>query len=170
VSAPDFELPPIELPFDVQLLDTPPPTPEELEKEYLEWWKEQEHAKRELGSVALDLIPVVGEIKGLLQAFAWEDLVTGRALSWWEVGLNVVSAIPLVHEGLAAIKVLKDIKQIGHAAHTVIHGAHTVHNFNRVYHSSHAIKPIDVLVVEPIRREMGIGDHSGGGSHSGGGH
>src|SRR5262245_32904703 len=112
---------------------------------YEEWWREQEHAKRELGSVALDLIPFVGEIKGLVQALAGKDLVTGRELARWEIALNVVSAIPLVHEGMMALKVLKDAPKLAHAAHTIERGAHAVHNFNRVNHATHAIKPIDVL-------------------------
>ncbi len=37
-------------------------------------------------SVTLDLIPVVGEIKGLIEVFTGTDLVTGDALGWWRLG------------------------------------------------------------------------------------
>ena len=150
MSAPDFELPQVELPFQVQALDTPPPTQEELLAEYGEWWREQEEAKLELQSVLLDVLPGSGEVKGLVQAFAGEDLVTGRKLHWWEIGLNIVSALPLIHEGVVAVKLLKSGGALGKVAHI----AHDVHKFNRVIHTTHAIKPLDVLTEGHFQKEI----------------
>jgi hypothetical protein len=158
VSAPEFELPLVQLPFEVQPLDTPPPTQEELLAEYGEWWREQEAAKLELNSVFLNVMPGSGEIKGLVEAFAGEDLVTGERLSWWERVLSGVSAIPLIHEGAVLTKLIKEEGALAKVAHQ----AHTVHKFNKVLHASHAIHPIDVLVVEPVRKQMDGHGQSGG--------
>jgi Pre-toxin TG len=150
VSAPDFELPLVELPFAVQPLDTPPPTQEELDAEYYKLRREQDEAERELQSVFLNLLPGVGSVKGLVEAFADEDLVTGRNLAWWEQALNVVSALPLIHEAATVVKL------VGHGGTLakVAHGAHRVHQFNKVVHAYHAGHPIEVIVMEPARQRM----------------
>lgn len=55
-------------------------------------------------SLGLDVVPVVGDIKGLIEAGIGHDLVTGRKLSDIERGLSALSAIPLVGDGALLVK------------------------------------------------------------------
>jgi hypothetical protein len=47
----------------------------------------------ELVSLALDFVPVVGQLKGLAEAIIGKDIITGRELAAWERGLNALLAI-----------------------------------------------------------------------------
>src|SRR5256885_255337 len=49
-APPDFELPPVEMPFEVQPLDPPPPSPEELRAELARQRKEEDENSAELAS------------------------------------------------------------------------------------------------------------------------
>jgi len=44
-------------------------------------------------SVALDFVPVVGTIKGAVEAVTGRDLVTGQELAWWERLLGIVPIV-----------------------------------------------------------------------------
>ena len=46
-------------------------------------------------SLLLDLIPVVGEVKGVIQAGTGRDLLTGQELAPWERALGLVPFVPL---------------------------------------------------------------------------
>jgi len=44
-------------------------------------------------SVALDFVPVVGTVKGAVEAVTGRDLVTGQELAWWERLLGIVPIV-----------------------------------------------------------------------------
>ena len=44
-------------------------------------------------SLILDLLPVIGDIKGIIEGFTGRDSVTGERLEWWE---RVLGAIPIL--------------------------------------------------------------------------
>ena len=44
----------------------------------------------ELVSLALDFVPIVGQLKGIIEAISGRDLITGRHLADWERGLNAL--------------------------------------------------------------------------------
>jgi len=46
-----------------------------------------------LASMTLDLPPVVGTVKGVMEAFTGKDLVTGEELAWWERVLGIVPVL-----------------------------------------------------------------------------
>ncbi|HXB55971.1 MAG TPA: pre-toxin TG domain-containing protein [Vicinamibacteria bacterium] len=134
MSAPDFELHPIEAPFEVPHLDpTTPPgdpvaqdggvlvppaagadaSPTYISQAVLE-------ADTKLASSLLNLVPVVGEVKGVIEAFTGKDLITGEHKVWWERGLNI-AALAEAEEGPAiVVKVVETI----HVVHELVHVAH----------------------------------------------
>lgn len=81
-------------------------------------------ATLELVSAVLNLIPYLGQVKGLAEAAAGEDLISGRRLADWERGLNLASVVPHLHGAKGITKV---VGEIGHVAHQVNMGVHTVH-------------------------------------------
>ncbi|HEX6684218.1 MAG TPA: pre-toxin TG domain-containing protein [Candidatus Limnocylindrales bacterium] len=44
-------------------------------------------------SVALDFVPVVGTVKGVIEAVTGRDLITGQELAWWERLLGIVPIV-----------------------------------------------------------------------------
>jgi|GEM_PF-1775236 len=62
---------------------------------------------RTAASIGLDVIPVVGEIKGLIEVFTGTDLVTGEDLGWWRFA------------GLAGLVGLNEIKLLRHGDEVV---------------------------------------------------
>jgi hypothetical protein len=46
-----------------------------------------------LVSLALDFVPIVGQIKGVAEAILGQDLITGRQLADWERGLNILLSV-----------------------------------------------------------------------------
>ena len=50
-------------------------------------------------SLLIDIIPVVGDAKGIIECIVGEDLITGRRLSGLERGLCAISVIPFVGDG-----------------------------------------------------------------------
>ena len=55
-------------------------------------------------SLGLDVIPIVGDLKGIVECLVGQDLITGRELSTLERGLSLASAIPLIGDGSNFIK------------------------------------------------------------------
>jgi hypothetical protein len=127
MTPPDFELLPIELPFPVQPLDPPPPSPEELQAEMAKLRKEEDEASLEGASAIVTLIPFIGEGKGLVDSFRGEDLITGEHMSWWQRGLNVASCLPVVHEAKGLLKVIGVIGHTAHKVNIVVHASHLYH-------------------------------------------
>lgn len=66
-------------------------------------------------SLCIDVIPVVGDAKGLVEALVGRDLITGRELSGLERAISLVSIVPFYGDGLKiGSKVLKaDFKGAG---------------------------------------------------------
>lgn len=50
-------------------------------------------------SLGLDVIPIVGDLKGIVECIVGQDLITGRELSSLERGLSLISVIPLIGDG-----------------------------------------------------------------------
>ena len=44
-------------------------------------------------SMALDFVPVVGNVKGVIEAVTGRDLITGEKLAWWERGLGLLGPL-----------------------------------------------------------------------------
>jgi hypothetical protein len=140
MSEPDFELPTVELPYVVAAMDGVPSGdvvaqdggflvyPEAGTDQPVQWVQSEIRINwDQLGAIVsshLNLVPIYGQIKGVIEAALDRDLITGRNLAWWERALNVASIIPHVH---GATGVLKMVGVIGHSAHRVnqvIHGKH----------------------------------------------
>jgi hypothetical protein len=45
---------------------------------------------RQISSLALDLSPVMGDLKGILEAIQGKNPITGETLAWWERALGAV--------------------------------------------------------------------------------
>ena len=56
-------------------------------------------------SLVLDLIPIVGDAKGVIECLVGQDLITGRELSALERGLCILSIVPLIGDGGTLVKV-----------------------------------------------------------------
>lgn len=136
-APPDFELPPIEMPFPVEPLDPPPPTQEELRAEMAKLRKEEDENSAELASAILTLIPFIGEGKGLVDFFRGEDLITGEEKAWWERILNVASCLPVMHEAKGLIKVVSVVGHTAHRVNIVVHSNHLRHALEKNYLGHH---------------------------------
>ncbi|MFD0598974.1 pre-toxin TG domain-containing protein [Catellatospora coxensis] len=44
-------------------------------------------------SIGLDFVPVVGTVKGVIEAITGKDLITGQELAWWERLLGIVPVV-----------------------------------------------------------------------------
>jgi hypothetical protein len=68
-------------------------------------------------SVALDFVPVVGTVKGIIEAITGKDLVTGQELAWWERLLGIVPVIGGAAGVAAAIskgsRAIDDVADVG---------------------------------------------------------
>ena len=58
-------------------------------------------------SMALDFVPVVGTVKGIIEAITGKDLITGQELAWWERLLGVVPVLG----GLTALAAISKISR-----------------------------------------------------------
>jgi hypothetical protein len=47
-----------------------------------------EHAVRNVAATVVNLIPIVGDIKGFIELFTGEDLISRERLAWWERALG----------------------------------------------------------------------------------
>lgn len=56
-------------------------------------------------SLTIDLIPIVGDAKGIIECIVGVDLITKRELSNLERGLSLLSVIPLIGDGGTLLKV-----------------------------------------------------------------
>jgi hypothetical protein len=154
MSTPDFELPPVELPFPLPSLDAtphgdpiaeaardggvliPPAAGADASWEFSPTrpWKDAfdalENTLKEGVDLALNVIPVAGQVKGLIEGFVGEDLITGRHLAWWERVLNVASVGSL-------LKSAKDVEEASHLAEAIHEIGHTTHVVNVVVHVAH---------------------------------
>jgi len=124
---PAYALTLFEMPFEVQPLDQPPPTAEELEAELRALKKERDEIAGELADGIVAMIPVVGEVKGLIEVFTHGELISGHHQSWWQKALNVASCLPLIHEAKAVAKFM------GTVGHVAAHAAHKVHRVNQAF-------------------------------------
>jgi hypothetical protein len=140
MSDPDFELPTVELPYEVASMDPMPSGdvvaqdggiliyPHAGVDEPVQWVDDDVIRQQllELISSYLNLVPVFGQMKAAAEGFVGEDLISGRNLAWWERVLNVAAAIPHIH---GATGVMKAVGTIGHTAHRVnqaVHGNHAL--------------------------------------------
>jgi hypothetical protein len=117
MSDPDWELPPVELPFEVADLDAIHPggplsglspddrgffvMPEAGVDQPAQWVSGQEvaeanHDAQVIVSNLINLIPEVGTAKGVVEAFRGKDLITGDELSWWERALDLAAGTTLL--------------------------------------------------------------------------
>lgn len=138
MGSPAWELTDIELPFPVASMDAVPggdavsadagfliyPQAGVGSEPLFVSSAEVRYAALELVSAAMNLIPYFGQIKGLVEAAAGKDLVSGRNLAAWERVLNAASAIPHLH---GATGITKVVVQIGHVTHQVNIGIHVKH-------------------------------------------
>jgi Pre-toxin TG len=136
-APPDFELPAVEAPFEVQPLDPPPPTPEQIQAELSRQREEDDEKNAEVASGIVTLIPFIGEGKGLIDSIRGEDLITGHHMSWWERTLNVASCLPVVHEAKGLLKVVGLIGHNAHRVNIVVHASHLKHALEKKYLEKH---------------------------------
>lgn len=100
-------------------------------------------AALDLASTLVNLVPILGLVKGAAEALAGQDFISGRKLAGWERALNLASALSLPH----AVGNLKNfLNGIEHAAHeaTGLMGAlgaigHQAHRANTKVHVNHAV-------------------------------
>lgn len=55
-------------------------------------------------SLALDLLPGIGTVKGIIEAITGRDLVTGEELAWWERALGFVPVLGALADAAKAAK------------------------------------------------------------------
>lgn len=67
-------------------------------------------------SGVLDLMPYVGTLKGFIEIFTDEDLLTGEDVEWWKHLLTVASpasdAVGAVDDGIAALEAAGDLGNV----------------------------------------------------------
>lgn len=79
----------------------------------------------ELVSTVMNLIPVFGQVKGVMEAAIGQDLVSGRHLADWERVLNLAAApLPHLHGAKGMTKAVGEINHLAHTANTVVHAKH----------------------------------------------
>ena len=154
MGAPEFELPYIELPYEVAGVDpvtvkgdqvaadggilVMPPAGADAKPVYIS--REMLEAQAALASALLNFVPIVGNIKGAIEGFTGEDLITGRHLEWYERVLNLACAIPgepaeaeealqVVHAVSVMHKAAEALHEGAEIAHHVIHTTHLVHDW-----------------------------------------
>jgi hypothetical protein len=97
----------------------------------------------DLASTLVNLVPILGQIKGLAEGLAGQDFISGRKLAGWERALNVASALTIPH----AIETWKQrLGLIEHSVHEA-HGlkgalggiGHQAHQVNTAVHVNHAV-------------------------------
>jgi hypothetical protein len=137
MSATDFELPAVELPFTVPAAGPPlpfgaasaddggvewaveykPPVPEPHEEEHEASWGWR------LASAVTNLMPGIGPVKGVVEALLGEDIMTSEGLALWERALNIAVIIPVpeVEEASEAIIVIKEIHEFVELVHKAHH-------------------------------------------------
>lgn len=123
---PAFALTLFEMPFEVQPLDQPSPTAEELEAELRALRKERDEIAGELAHAIVAMIPIVGDVTGLIEVFTDGDLITGKHSSWWEKALNVASCLPFLHQAKGLMKVM------GTVGHMAVHVGHKARHVNLI--------------------------------------
>ncbi|HXY38995.1 MAG TPA: pre-toxin TG domain-containing protein [Vicinamibacteria bacterium] len=168
MSAPDFELPTVEAPFEIPHLDPqkpaedpvaadggvliPPAAGADAQPTYIPQAVLDADAK--LASALVNLVPMIGTAKGAIEAFTGKDMVTGEHLAWWERGLNIVAVIPTPEgEAAEASKVVQAME----AMEKVHHVLHVVHVGEGIYEVNEAAE------------KAGEGTEGGAGEGSGGG-
>ena len=162
MSAPDFELSPVEAPFQIAAdaepqssgdpsgrdggILIPPAAGADEPWTYVSIPPGLHEAEAELVSAILNL-PPVGPVKGLVEAYTGEDLITGRHLEWWERSLNVLVLVPVpeaeaVEEGAQILRALE-------AIHTVIEAVHTIHHVHELGEAADHVKSIPIPDPQP---------------------
>lgn len=163
MSAPDFELPTVEAPFEIPHLDpqkppgdpvaqdggvlVPPAAGADARPTYVPQAVLEADAK--LASSILNLVPYIGQAKGAIEAFTGKDLITGDHLAWWERALDVAALIPEVEEGGAVVKVVEAIDHV----HEIVHIVHV---------------GVDIYEVNEAAERAGEGAEGGAGEGAGG--
>ena len=111
MSAPEFELPRVELPFAVGSMDPTvvhddpgaggitdggilimPAAGADAHPTFVPQALLDADAK--LASALLNLVPMIGTVKGSIEAFTGDDMITGDHLAWWERALDVAAIVP----------------------------------------------------------------------------
>src|SRR5258708_2318554 len=139
MSAPAFELPTVEAPFEIPHLDPqkppgdpiaqdggiliPPSAGADTPPTYVP--QAVLEADAQLASAILNLVPGIGKAKGAIEAFTGHDLITGKELAWWERALDVAALIPApeaegAEEGKAVVEIIETI----HRLHEIVHVVH----------------------------------------------
>lgn len=79
----------------------------------------------------------LGLVKGAIEALIGEDLITGRKLEWWEALLNGVSLLSKLHAAEGVIKWLGEIGEVVHGTNMGVHGEHVVDEVVGAPHGAH---------------------------------
>jgi Flp pilus assembly pilin Flp len=95
-------------------------------------------------SIGLDFIPVVGEVKGLIEVFTGTDLVTGEDLGWWRFA------------GLAGLVGLNEIKHLRHTDQVVEAVGGVRRSGDVLDAGGTARRAADCLTSRPARRGPGL--------------
>lgn len=104
-------------------------------------------------SMALDFVPGVGTVKGVIEAVTGRDLITGQELQWWERLLGIVpvlggaaGAVGALSRGAGALDELSDLGRAANRAGDVPwSGARYVDD----------VSPADARAYEAIRNNAG---------------
>jgi hypothetical protein len=148
VSAPEFELPSVELPFQLPSLPAPvvpggveadggvlifPAAGADAKPDYLtpEDTKAGIHALLETASFLLNLVPVVGEVKMAVEAAVGITL-TGMEMAGWERGVQGASVVPLPEGHTPGLAALHKIHKGAHVVNEVVHALHVAHAWEEV--------------------------------------
>ena len=135
MSAPDFELSLIEIPFPVPAAGAPLPFGGPGPDDRIVVWPEEYHlpepeAEEEaswgwkLVSAIANFHPIFGRQKNLIEGLVGSDLITGEGLANWERALNIAAAIPVPHDGGKVVHVIHTIHTLVDAVHVAHHAKH----------------------------------------------
>jgi hypothetical protein len=105
-------------------------------------------------SVALDFVPIVGNVKGLIEGLIGRDLITGAELNWYERALSLLGPLGKGIKGgakvlKAADEVVSGINKFAKATHIV---AATVDNGKGVVEAISGVDMITGEKLEPWQR------------------
>src|SRR5512134_1222570 len=159
MGSPAWAVSEIELPFDVASIDPKPGGSDPLaddagilvypqagagEQPLFVSSAEIRFQALDLASTLVNLVPMLGWVKGLAEGLVGQDFISGRKLAGWERVLNVASGLPNPH---ALAKFTHAVGEIEHAAHEAkgLMGAvaeiqHAAHTVNAPVHEVHAGK------------------------------
>ncbi|MEU7820823.1 pre-toxin TG domain-containing protein [Catellatospora sp. NPDC049133] len=95
-------------------------------------------------SIGLDFVPVVGTVKGVIEAITGKDLITGQELAWWERLLGIVPVVGGIAGVAAGIskgaRAIDDVADLGRAVDRAADAAEAARDAERAAEAAREVE------------------------------